>query len=283
MGLVDMQAVLEQRHAARVGLGAFNVVLLEHAEAFVSAAESAGQPVVLQISQNCVRYHRSLEPLALACLAMARSSSSDVVVHLDHADDVNLIERALDLGVRSIMYDGSRLPYAENVAHTTEVTAICHGQSAHVEAELGEVGGKDGVHAPGARTDPGEAARFVEQTRIDSLAVAVGSSHAKRERDLSLDRELIEQLAEALPGTPLVLHGGSSVDDAGIVSAVEGGITKINMSTHLNKAFTDGVRGNLLADVELVDPRSYVAAGREQMAVEAARLLRVLAATRART
>src|SRR2546423_175976 len=190
------------------GVGAFNVILLEHAEALVAAAESAGTPVVLQISQNAVKYHGALEPLLRATLAVARASTAPVVVHLDHAERIDLVDEAVRLGVGSVMYDGSRLPYEENVAATAKVAATCHAAGVAVEAELGEVGGKDGAHAPGARTDPAEAAAFVAATGVDSLAVAGGPSHAMTEPRAAGDLDLVPSLRSAVP-VPLVLHGSA--------------------------------------------------------------------------
>ena len=143
------------------GVGAFNVIQLEHAEAVVAGAEAAGVPVVLQISQNAVRYHGGLTPIGSATLAVARAAAVPVAVHLDHASERPLVERALRLGFGSVMFDASALPYEENLRATAEVAALCHGAGVWVEAELGEIGGKDGVHAPGARTDPAQAAEFV--------------------------------------------------------------------------------------------------------------------------
>ena len=271
-----LDLVAEARNA-RTGLGAFNVVLLEHAEAIVAGAERAGQPVVLQISQNCARYHGASEPIALASLAIARAASVPAIVHLDHAEDVALVHAAVDLGVQSVMFDGSHLPYDENVATTRAVVEHCHARGVLVEAELGEVGGKDGVHAPGVRTDPEDAAAFVAATGIDSLAVAVGTSHAMTSRVASVDRDLVAALAAAV-GVPLVLHGSSGLSDEELVGAVRAGMTKINISTHLNGLFTAEVRAALAADEALVDPRKYVAPARAAVADEVERLLRLLAA-----
>lgn len=268
-GLTDL---LGPAAAAGRGVGAFNVFSLEHAEALVTGAQRAGVPVVLQLSQNAVRYHGSLAPIAQATLALARASDVRAVVHLDHATDVGLVHEAVELGVGSVMFDGSELGYDENVATTTAVVDHCHARGVDVEAELGEVGGKDGVHAPGVRTRPDEAAAFVEATGVDALAVAVGSSHAMTERSAALDLELVAELAEAVP-VPLVLHGSSGVPDEEIVRAVRAGMTKINIATHLNKVFTAAVRRTLQAQPELVDSRKYLAPARDAMAAEAARLL----------
>jgi fructose-bisphosphate aldolase class II len=254
------------------GVGAFNVVQLEHAEALISGAEAAGLPVVLQISENCVRYHGALEPIAVATLAAARAADVPVAVHLDHATSPGLVREAVELGLGSVMYDASALDYDRNVATTAEVTAYCHEHGVWVEAELGEVGGKDGVHAPGARTDPEEAVRFVAATGVDALAVAVGTSHAMTDRTAAVDLDLISRLRDAVP-VPLVLHGSSGVPDVDLTRAVMAGIAKVNIATHLNKVFTDAVRGYLAGNPAVVDTRKYLAPGRDAVAREVARLL----------
>ncbi|MFZ4894714.1 class II fructose-bisphosphate aldolase [Plantibacter sp. Mn2098] len=275
MTLVPTIGLVRGARAFHRGIGAFNVIHVESAEALVQAAEDAGRPVILQLSENCVRYHGSLEPIARAMLAIAESSSELVAVHLDHAEDEELARSAVDLGFGSVMFDGAALPYAENVAATRRVVAYAHRAGASVEAELGVIGGKDGAHAPGVRTDPGEAAAFSAETGVDALAVAVGSSHAMTERTASLDLGLIAAIAEAV-AIPLVLHGSSGVPDETLQAAIRAGMTKINVSTHLNAAFTGAVRATLDEQPALVDSRRYVAAGRDAMAREAARLVGLL-------
>ena len=260
------------------GIGAFNVIHLETAEALVAAAERAGLPVILQISQNCASYHGGLEPIAVASLAIARAASVPVALHLDHAEDERLAYQAVDLGFGSVMYDGAAQEYDENVAITARVVAYAHARGVYVEAELGRVGGKDGAHAPGVRTDPHEAVAFVAATDVDALAVAVGSSHAMTERVAALDLELISRLHAAVT-VPLVLHGSSGVADLQLVGAIRAGMTKINVSTHLNGFFTAAIRGFLVENPSVVDPRKYVAAGRDAITGEAARLLRLFALT----
>ena len=274
MPLVPMTEAVALAHPA--GLAAFNVIQLEHAEAIVAGAAEAGRPVVLQISENTVKFHRSLAPLATACLRLAEDASSPVTVHLDHAVSRDLVTEAVELGVPSVMFDASALPYEENVAATAAVTAWCHSRGAWVEAELGEVGGKDGVHAPGARTDPEEAAGYVAATGVDALAVAVGSSHAMLTRDARLDNDLITAIAGAV-SVPLVLHGSSGVPDDGLVAAVRHGMVKINVATQLNKVMTAAVRTALAQDETAVDPRRWMGCGRSAVAAEARRLLTLLA------
>lgn len=175
MPLTRTDEIIDSAYRDGVGVGAFNVVQLEHAEAIVTGAEKAEMPAM---------------------------------------------------------------------AATRDITAYCHDSSAWVEAELGEVGGKDGAHAPGVRTDPGEARAFAGATHVDVLAVAVGSSHAMLSRDAVLDFALIAQLREAV-SVPLVLHGSPGVADSGLRTAVVSGMTKVNVSTHLNRIFTRTVRDGL--------------------------------------
>lgn len=274
MPLVPMSQAVEA--AAPGGLAALNVIHLEHAEAIVAGAEAAARPVVLQISENTAAFHGGLAPLALACLRLARDAAVPVVVHLDHAVRRDLVTEAVDLGVGSVMFDASALDYKENVAATAEVTRWCHERGVWVEAELGEVGGKDGVHAPGTRTDPGEAASYVAVTGVDALAVAVGSSHAMLTRDARLDNALIAAIA-AEAGVPLVLHGSSGVPDDGLAEAVRHGMVKINIATQLNKVLTRAVREALAGNETVVDPRKWMGPARSAVSAEAERLLRLLA------
>jgi fructose-bisphosphate aldolase class II len=275
MALASTADLVASAARDRRGVGAFNVVQLEHAQAIVAGAAQADAPVILQVSQNTVRYHGGLEPLALATLAVARQAAGPVAVHLDHAETPELVDEAVRLGVGSVMFDASRLPYEANLAATAEVAARCHAAGVWVEAELGEVGGKHGAHAPTARTDPAEAAGFVAATGVDALAVAVGTSHAMLTRDARLDFDLIERLAARVP-VPLVLHGSSGVSEADLRRAVAAGITKVNVATRLNHAFTVAVRASLAEDPSLVDPRRYLGPAREAVAAEVCRLLRVL-------
>lgn len=267
--------VLAEASAAGRAVAAFNVIQLEHAEAYAAAAERVRLPVVMQISENCVRYHGSLAPIAAATLAIADACSQPVVVHLDHAEDVALVEEAVRLGLTSVMFDGSTLPDDENRSETRRVVALCRSAGVSVEAELGEVGGKDGVHAPGVRTDPADAARFVADTGVDALAVAVGSSHAMTDRTAELDTDLIAALRDSVP-VPLVLHGSSGVPDAGLVAAVRAGMTKVNIATHLNQVFTRAMTERLEQSTT-VDTRKYLGAARDAVTDEAARLMRLLA------
>src|ERR1700754_1662020 len=258
MPLARTADLIAAAYRAGTGVVAFNVITLEHAEAIVAGAERAGSPVILQISENAVKFHQGrLRPIAAATAAVAAQSTIAASVHLDHIEDPGLLRAIAETCSSSAMFDASKLEYTENVAATKAAADWAHERGLFLEAELGEVGGKDGAHAPGGRTDPAEAAAFVAATGVDALAVAVGSSHAMSERTASLDVDLIGQLRSAVP-VPLVLHGSSGVADDELRKAVSAGITKINVGTLLNVRFTAAVHAHLASDDKLTDPRKYL-------------------------
>jgi len=275
MALVTTASIVATARAAGAGVAAFNVVQLENVESLLAAAARTGRPVVISISHNAVRYHGELAPLARACLAAADTSEGVASVHLDHAETPALVREAVALGLSSVMFDASSLDYADNVARTAQVVQECHASGVWVEAELGAIGGKGGVHVPGVRTDPGEAVSYLTATGVDALAVAVGTSHKMVERTAALDFGLIAALRSALR-VPLVLHGSSGVSDENLRRAIAAGMTKVNIATQLNKKFTAAVREHLAANPDDVDPRRYLGAGREAMTDEAAHLLEVI-------
>jgi len=258
---------------------AFNVITIEHAEGVADGVERAGVAAVLQISENTVRFHGGrIAPIAI-------HSSASLAIHLDHFQDVTLVDEAIEsaaeLGATSIMVDAAHLPYRDNVDRTRTFTKRAHAAGLWVEAELGEIGGKAGqkkdAHALGARTDPDEAAAFAEETGVDGLAVAVGSSHAMTTRDAHLDLELITRLAASV-AIPLVLHGSSGVPDDQLRQAVDAGIRKLNVGTALNVAYTAAIRNFLSANAEATDPRRYLAAGRQAIGDTVADLCLAVAA-----
>ncbi|MBB5925956.1 class II fructose-bisphosphate aldolase [Streptomyces echinatus] len=281
MPLAPTGELVTRAAAARSAVAAFNVITLEHIEAVVAGAESAGAPVVLQVSENAVKYrYGRLLPLARAAVAAAERAAVPVALHLDHVQSDELLRQASDAGFSSVMYDAARLSYAANLAATRAAADWAHAQGLWIEAELGQIGGKDGrppldAHAPGARTDPGRARDFVAGTGVDGLAVAIGSVHAMTTRTAALDHGLLGRLSAALT-VPLVLHGSSGVPDDGLVAAVGGGIAKVNVGTALNIAMTMAIRTFLAAHPEAVDSRKYLSVGREAMAREVTRIIGVL-------
>jgi fructose-bisphosphate aldolase class II len=278
MPLSTTAALVEKARASGCGVPAFNVITLEHAEAIAEGAERAGTAAILQISENAVRFHNGrLAPLATATAAVAEAAEVPLSVHFDHVEDAALFEQVPGTGISSVMVDASTLELSANVAATRQAADWGHARDLWVEAELGEVGGKDGAHAPGVRTDPDEARRYVEATGVDGLAVAVGSSHAMVDRTARLDLDLIARLTEAVP-VPLVLHGSSGVPDDVLSRAVAGGIVKVNIGTILNVAFTGHIREYLAGEGSSVDPRRYLRGARGATADVVARLAAVIAA-----
>ncbi len=261
-------------------VAAMNVITLEHAEAITAGADEAGLPVILAISQNAVKFHGGqLAPISAATAAVARLAGVPMSLHLDHVTDQALVDQAAATGFSSLMYDGAALSHPDNVAATRRARDVARTAGLWVEGELGYVGGKpdapQSAHDPGVRTDPDEAAEYVEQTGVDALAVAVGSSHAMTSRSAQLDLPLIEVLRAKLP-VPLVLHGSSGVADQVLRHAVIAGITKVNIGTALNIAMTRAVRSFLERDPTTVDPRRYLVEARDEIAATVRHLLTVV-------
>ncbi|MFD3502427.1 ketose-bisphosphate aldolase [Streptomyces sp. NPDC058678] len=281
MPLVTTGELVTRAATAHSAVAAFNIITLEHVEAVIAGAESVASPVVLQVSENAVRFrYGRLLPLARAAVAAAERAAVPVALHLDHVQSDDLLRQAPDAGFSSVMYDAARLPYDENLAATRAAADWAHSQGLWIEAELGRIGGKDGespldAHAPGARTDPAEADSFVADSGVDALAVAIGSSHAMTTRTATLDHALLKSLTATL-GVPLVLHGSSGVADGELTRAAAGGIAKVNVGTALNLAMTGAIREFLAAHPEAVDSRAYLSVGREAMARAVAGIIRVL-------
>jgi fructose-bisphosphate aldolase class II len=266
--LAPTQALLDaaMRATPRHGVLAFNVIGLEHAEAIVEGAEAERAPVILQVSQNAVRYRRgAIEPIAAACREIARAASVPVALHLDHATTHDLCLRAAEHGFSSIMFDASATSLERNIELTAREAVWAHGRGLTIEGELGVVGGKDGaVTTREGMTDPDDAAVYVAATMVDALAVSVGTEHGMTERRAALDLNRIDALRAAVD-VPLVLHGSSGVPAELLAEAVRRGITKVNMATQLNVAFTGEIRAYLDRHPAAVDPRAYGEAGRSAM------------------
>jgi fructose-bisphosphate aldolase class II len=278
--IVETRELVEDARRRARAVAAINVITLEHAEAIAAAASAGDTAVIMQISENAVRYHGGrLEPIALATAAVARYAAAPIALHLDHVTDDELVAQARGSVFSSIMYDAGALTYDENVDRTRRAAAIAHDAGLWVEAELGYVGGKpdapQSAHTAGVRTDPDEAAAFVRSTGVDALAVAVGSSHAMTTRTARLDTDLVRRLRDRL-SVPLVLHGSSGVPDDELRAAVAAGIAKVNVGTALNVALTASVRATLAAQPSLVDARKFLGPGRDAMAEVVRHLLDVL-------
>ena len=230
MPLVTTETMLKDAKAGKYGIGAFNVENMEMVMAVMEAAEELRSPVIMQTSTSTANYAGYDYFCNLVRTAAARATVP-ISIHLDHGNSFDAAMTAYRAGYTSIMIDGSKLPFEENIALTKKVTEATKANHVPVEAELGRVGGKEGDEDMGEEnllyTDVAEAKEFVERTNVDSLAVAIGTTHGIYKGTPHVNMERISELAEALD-IPLVMHGTSGVPDEQVREAVKRGICKIN-------------------------------------------------------
>jgi fructose-bisphosphate aldolase class II len=266
MPLVTSKELLLTALRDHFAVGGFNANNMEQVQGIIEAAEEERAPVILQVSQGAIRY-AGLELAAGLVRIAASLVSVPVVLHLDHGYDFEQNVLCLRAGFTSLMYDGSKTPYEENVATTSRIVEIAHIAGIPVEAELGRVAQAsdnlcyDDICA--LMTDPVQAREFVELTEADSLAVACGSVHGMRGQAAELDLERLKAIREQIPNTPLVLHGSSGVRTESFLEAIPQGITKINVATYLNQAFVRGMIEGLEKYADSVDPRKPLSLSRE--------------------
>ena len=267
MSLVTSKEILQRAMEGRFAVGAFNANNMEMVQAIVEAAQEEQAPVILQVSQGAISY-AGLDYAAGLVKIAASLVDIPVVLHLDHGTSFEQNVRCLRAGFTSLMFDGSKLPYEENVAITKRVCEIAHLVGIPVEAELGRVLISTDKVTPeeveAAMTNPDQAREFIERTGADSLAVAAGSVHAMRAREAELDIDRIEAVRQRT-GVPLVLHGSSGVKHESILGAIEHGICKINVATYLNQAFVRGMGEGFDRMPDEVDPRKFLAISRENV------------------
>lgn len=265
MPLVTSKDLLLHALENHYAVGAFNANNMEQIQAIVEAAEEERAPVILQVSQGAIRYV-GLELAAGMVQTIAKLATIPVVLHLDHGTDYLQNIRCFWVGFTSLMFDGSKKPYEENVATTKRVCEMAHAVGIPVEAELGRVlQAKDNVtpeEVEAAMTDPDQAAEFIRLTGADSLAVAVGSVHGMKSREARLDIARVKAVQEATR-VPLVLHGASGVRHDDVIEAIRYGISKVNVATYLNQAFVRGMRQSMEEMPDNVDPRKFLAVGRD--------------------
>lgn len=263
MPLVNGKAIMRYAREACFAVGAFNADNMEMVQAVIGAAQEERAPVILQVAQRTIPY-AGLELAAGMVRIAAAQVDVPVVLHLDHGTGFEQNVRCLREGFTSLMFDGSKLPYEENVAKTAKITEIAHIVGIPVEAELGQVLRTDSTpdEIVAAMTDPEQALEFVQRTNCDSLAVAVGSIHGMRERGAELDIDRVRAISEETQ-VPLVLHGASGVKHDSVQAAIENGVCKINVATYLKQAFIGGFRAALEAMPDEVDLRVLLAPGRE--------------------
>lgn len=263
MALVTTKELLLDAQKNGYAVGAFNVENMEMVQAVVSAAEKTHSPVILQTTPSTVKYADCNYFYANVRTAAERAHVP-VVMHLDHGNSFELAMQAMRAGYTSIMIDGSHYTFDENVALTKRVVSACHPNLIPVEAELGKVGGKEDDLDGGEGdpyTNPQEAARFVELTQVDSLAVAIGTAHGVYKGIPKLDFERLSEIRKVVE-IPLVLHGTSGVPDDAVKECIRRGICKVNYATDLRIAFTNGVNRVLNAAPGTIDPKKYNSEGR---------------------
>lgn len=262
MPLATSREMLQNAMQGGYAVAAFNIENMEMAQAVVAAAEALGAPVMLQTTPSTLKY-AAPEVFAGLVGALAKAARVPVCLHLDHGDSPALALRALQAGYTSVMFDGSPLPFEENIAQSAQVVQAAAVLGMPVEAELGRVGGKEDETdgGEGGYTAPGQAQEFLWRTGVDSLAVAIGMAHGVYKTPPRLDvrrLEAIRQTTEAV----LVLHGASGLPDADVKACVARGISKVNFATELRIAYTRGVRA-ALESAGVYDPKVYGRAGRE--------------------
>ena len=261
MPLVTSEKMLLDAQKRGYAVGAFNCENMEMVKAIIAAAEELRAPVMLQTTPSTIRY-ASLDMFAAMVAAEAKRATVPVCLHLDHGSSFELAVQAINAGYTSVMIDGSKLPFEENIAVSKRVADVAAAVGIPCEAELGKVGGKedDLVAEADTNTDPMEAKDFVERTGVTSLAVAIGTAHGFYVGTPVLDKERLSEIRKVVD-IPLVLHGASGLTDQDVRDCVARGICKVNFATELRKAFTDACRKVAEEDPKAFDPKVFCKAG----------------------
>lgn len=289
MALVTSKEMFAKALKQDYAIGAFNVNNMEIIQGIVEAAQAEKAPLILQVSAGARKYAKPAYLLKLVEAAIM-DTGVDVCLHLDHGEDFEICKKCVDDGFTSVMIDGSKHPFRENMKLTKEVVEYAHTHGVVVEAELGKLAGVEDNIKVDARnatfTDPEEAAEFVDKTGVDSLAIAIGTSHGayKFKGDPYLDFERLKEIHKLIPDTPLVLHGASTVlpefvakcnEYGGHIPGAQGvpedmilkstgdGICKVNIDTDLRLAMTAEIRKHLAENPENFDPRKYLGPARD--------------------
>ena len=291
MPLVTTKEMFEKAMKGHYAIGAFNINNMEFIQAITEAADEAKSPVILQVSSSAIKYAQ-IKYLTKMVEAAVESTNIPIALHLDHGPDFETCKMCIDNGFTSVMIDGSKYDFEENVALTKKVVDYAHSKGVVVEAELGKLAGIEddvNVAADDARyTDPEQAKEFVERTGCDSLAIAIGTSHGayKFKGEAKLRFDILAKVKEKLPNTPIVLHGASSVipelvemcnNNGGNIPGAKGcpnemlkeagekGVSKINVDTDLRLAMTAQIRRVFNEDPSIFDPRKYLGPARDEI------------------
>ena len=290
MSLVTTKEMFEKSMKEGFAIGAFNVNNMELVQGIVDAAAENNSPVILQASSSAIKYARINYLMKMVEAAVEEHPNIPIAIHLDHGPDFETCKMCIDNGFTSVMFDGSKYDFEENVRLTKEVVDYAHAHGVVVEAELGKLAGiEDEVNVSendAIYTDPAQAEEFVRRTGCDSLAVAIGTSHGayKFKGEAKLRFDILKQIKERIPNTPIVLHGASTVipelvdmcnQYGGNIPGAKGvpdellheaslsGVSKINVDTDLRLALTAGIRKVLTEEPSVFDPRKYLIPARE--------------------
>lgn len=238
MAYRTLREVLKEAQDLDFTVGAFNAHNLEMVPAMIEAAHEVGAPIIIQTSVGTADTE-GMRNFVAVCKSMAENEGVDVVLHLDHARDIHDIERAIEAGYSSVMFDGSLLPFKENIEKTRRVIDFAHARGVSVEGEIGTIGGtEDGFTSKeGKYTNPEDAIKFLQECDVDALAVGVGTHHGQFQSKTKLNFPLIEELHNKL-NKPMVIHGGTGVNEDDYHRLTENGIRKFNVGTELLVAWT---------------------------------------------
>lgn len=290
MLLVTTKEMFEKSMKEGFAIGAFNVNNMELIQGIVDAAAENNSPVILQASSSAIKYARINYLMKMVEAAVEEHPNIPIAIHLDHGPDFETCKMCVDNGFTSVMFDGSKYDFEENIRLTKEVVDYAHAHGVVVEAELGKLAGiEDDVNISASDamyTDPAQAEEFVRRTGVDSLAIAIGTSHGayKFKGEAKLRFDILKQIKERIPNTPIVLHGASTVipelvnmcnEYGGNIPGAKGvpdeilheasisGVSKINVDTDLRLAMTAGIRKVFVEDPSAFDPRKYLIPARE--------------------
>jgi tagatose 1,6-diphosphate aldolase GatY/KbaY len=269
--LSSSKELLETARRNAYAIGAFNVYNLEGVKAVINAAEVSRSPAMLQLHPSALKYGQL--PLVALCLEAARSATVPIAVHLDHSTSAADIRMALDAGVRSIMADGSPLPYDQNQTFTRQMTELSHQYKAVVEAEIGRISGtEDGLtisEKEAKMTDPQQALEFVQATQVDFLAVTIGNVHGEYKSPPQLDFARLERIRQLLE-IPLVLHGASGLPKQMITQSIQLGVCKFNVNTEVRQAYIQSLKDEICAaqSQDLLDVTSGTIAAMQTVVTE---------------
>jgi tagatose 1,6-diphosphate aldolase GatY/KbaY len=255
---MKLQNKLIELRNQRKAILAANFYNLETLQAVIRGASNANSPVILQLSESSIDYIGIDMAVNMAKTAL-QVSGVEGWLHLDHGSNIFLVQRCLDAGFDSVMIDASEKPMDENIKTSREAVRLAESYGANVEAELGYIAKLNQQQSHSGFTQPEDAKRFTDETGVNALAVSIGTAHGFYKEEPKLDIELLGRIREVVE-TPLVLHGSSGVPDAAIVSAIQNGITKINLATEIKNAFMQKLKSDLLAtdeiDLRIVFPKA---------------------------